>query len=129
MNEYQSRVEGVGRLHDSKIISIAFGSHKVILIEFLTTSAQRMTVEFRGVVNFYCNGMLEGNIVESMEVTTSKDIAQEDLAYFVRREGRGQSVEQLEKTIKTNELSLVFILPSYGAEIGCVCAKIQQSSP
>lgn len=129
MNEHQSEVAGFGRLHDSKIVSISFGSHKDVVIEFLTTSSQRTTVQFRGVVNFYCNGMLEGNIVESMEVSTSKNLAHEDLGYFVRREGRGQSVEQLEKAITTKDLTLAFILPSYGAEIGCVCAGIEQSSP
>ena len=81
-------------------------------------------MSLNGVVYFFCSGMLEGNIVGSVEVIEAGDVSAKDLAYFVEMEGRGQSTDALSRTISGKQLSMVLLSPSYGAELGCVCAAV-----
>jgi len=86
-------------------------------------AGRRTSVLLTDVVHFFCTGMLEGNIVESVEIIDAGDISSEELAYFVEKEGRGQSIETLRRTVMSEQLYTVLLSPSYGAELGCVCAK------
>jgi hypothetical protein len=115
-------------LHDAKLIAITFHGKKEIGIEFETVSGRRKKLMLSGVVNFFCSGMLEGNIVSSVESTASNEITNDDRAYFVAKEGRGQTVAQLEKAINQQGLRMISIAPSYGAEIGCVCTSVRFDS-
>lgn len=112
-------------LHDARLVGIAYGDDRSIRIDCVTTSSANRTLKLLGVVNFFCSGMLEGNIVESVEIVKGDDISAEDLKYFVGKEGRGQSVAQLQKKIHDQRLCVVLLSPSYGAELGCVCSEVE----
>jgi hypothetical protein len=94
-------------------------------MDFITVASVKRTLAMLRVVNFFCSGMLEGNIVQSVEVVDAGDISAEDLKYFVSKEGRGQTVAQLEKAIQDQSLCMVLLTPSYGAELACVCADVE----
>ncbi len=111
-------------LHDAHLVGIAYGEDRSIHIDCVTTSSEKRVLRLIGVVNFFCSGMLEGNIIESVEVVKDDDISAEDLKYFVEKEGRGQPVAQLQKRIRDQQLCVVLLSPSYGAELGCVCSEI-----
>lgn len=114
-------------LHDARLVGIAYGDDRSILIDCIATSSAKRVLKLLGVVNFFCSGMLEGNIVESVEIVKGDDISAEDLKYFVGKEGRGQSVVQLQKKIHDQRLCVVLLSPSYGAELGCVCSEVELS--
>ena len=71
--------------------------------------------------------MLEGNIVESVEIIVGDGLSVDDLSYFVEKEGRGQSADQLRKKVHDQRICLVLLSPSYGAELGCVCSEVDVS--
>lgn len=70
--------------------------------------------------------MLEGNIVESVEVIDAGDVSSVEIGYFAEKEGRGQKADALRKAIHERRLSMVLLVPSYGAELGCVCVSVTQ---
>jgi len=109
-------------LHDARLVGIAYLPGASIRLDFEKADAGKTSVSLNGVVHFFCTGMLEGNIAESVEVVETGDVSADDLAYFVQKEGRGQSIEALSQTINNKRLSMVLLSPSYGAELGCVCA-------
>jgi hypothetical protein len=114
----------LSELHDARLVGIAYGSDRSIHMDFITVASVKRTLAMLRVVNFFCSGMLEGNIVQSIEVVDAGDISAEDLKYFVSKEGRGQTVAQLEKAIQDQSLCMVLLTPSYGAELACVCADV-----
>jgi len=114
----------LSELHDAQLVGMAYESDRSIRIDFITVALVKRTLTMLRVVNFFCGGMLEGNIVQSVEVVPADDISAEDLKYFVNKEGRGQSVAQLENSIGAQSLCMVLLSPSYGAELACVCADI-----
>ena len=73
---------------------------------------------------FFCDQLLEGNTVLSVDVLATESILTKDLAHFVEREGRGQSVIRLKKKIADENLCMLLLDSSYGAELGCVCAAV-----
>src|SRR4051812_9155637 len=113
-------VKQLRELHDARLVSIAYLPNASIRLDFEKADAGKASVSLNGVAHFFCTGMLEGNIVQSVEVVETGDVSAEDLAYFVQKEGRGQSIEALSQTIKSRQLSMVLLSPSYGAELGCV---------
>jgi hypothetical protein len=115
---------GLAKLHDATLVGIEYASAKVINLTFRTAMGMRHVLKLDGVVNFYCTGMLEGNIVESVEVLSPENIEQSDRDYFVSKEGRGQTSVQLENAIRKEGLSMLLLSPSYGAEVGAVCKAV-----
>ncbi|HET6629114.1 MAG TPA: hypothetical protein VFG91_05035 [Woeseiaceae bacterium] len=113
-------------LHDACLVGITYLPNSSIRLDFEKVDAGKTSVSLHGVVHFFCTGMLEGNIVQSVEVVETGDVSADDLAYFVEKEGRGQTIEALSKTINSKQLSMVLLSPSYGAELGCVCAEVTQ---
>jgi hypothetical protein len=71
--------------------------------------------------------MLAGNIVQSVEVLAASDVTDQDLAYLLEREGRGESAGVPGQAIRGKQLSMLSLTPSYGAGLGCVCAAIDQN--
>lgn len=119
-------IKQLSELHDAHLVSITYLPGAAIQLDF-QASGRRRSVLLTGVVHFFCSGMLEGNIVESVEVIDADDVSSDELAYFVEKEGRGQSVETLRKTVTGKRLSTVLLSPSYGAELGCVCSGAAMS--
>jgi hypothetical protein len=117
--------ETLRQFHDSKLVGLKFEPQKSITLEFEVLGGQPKRITCTGVASFFCTGMLEGNIVDSIEVVSAKDLQNDDLTYFVGREGRGQASEQLGKVIRAKDLKMLLIAPSYGAEVGCVCSSVQ----
>ncbi|MGH8291649.1 MAG: hypothetical protein ACREV7_22170 [Steroidobacteraceae bacterium] len=111
-------------LHDARLIGISYLADASIRLDFVTTESANMCVLLTGVVHFFCSGMLEGNIVESVEVIDAGDISSEDLTHFVEKEGRGQKIDALKEIIDDRQLSMILLSPSYGAEVGGVCAGV-----
>jgi hypothetical protein len=111
-------------LHDTHLVAIEFLPGASIRLEFRSAGIRRQLV-LAGVVNFFCCGMLEGNIVDSVEFLGPDDVTSDDVAYFVEREGRRQSVERLHQRLKEARLSFLLLSPSYGAELGCVCSEVK----
>jgi hypothetical protein len=116
--------EFLSGLHDAQLIGISYLADASIRLDFVTSEMRQRRVLLTGVIHFFCSGMLEGNIVESVEAIDADSVSSEDLSHFVTKEGRGQSVESLAKTINGNRLFMVLLSPSYGAELGCVCAGV-----
>ena len=119
-------VKQLPELHDAHLVGITYLSGAAIQLDFQASGA-RISVLLTGVVHFYCTGMLEGNIVQGVEVIDADDVSSDELAYFVEKEGRGQSVEMLRKTVAGKRLCTVLLSPSYGAELGCVCSGVAVS--
>lgn len=117
-------VKQLSELHDGRLVGITYLPGAVIQLDFQTVGSTRRSVLLTGVVHFFCTGMLEGNIVESVEIIDADDVSSDELAYFVEKEGRGQSAEVLRKTVTGKRLHMVLLSPSYGAELGCVCSAI-----
>lgn len=115
-------IKQLSELHDAHFVGITYLPEAAIRLDFQTSVARR-SVLLTDVVHFFCTGMLEGNIVESVEIISADDVFADELAYFVEKEGRGRSVEMLRKTVDNQRLSMVLLSPSYGAELGCVCAS------
>lgn len=115
-------VKLLAELHDAHLVGITYVPGAEIRLEFRTVSSKPSSILLTGVVHFFCTGMLEGNIVESVEIIDADDVSTDDLAYFVEKEGRGQSVEALRKKVAANKLITVLLSPSYGAELGCICS-------
>jgi hypothetical protein len=115
-------VKQLSELHDARLVGVTYLPGATIQLDFETVASARRVMLFTGVVHFFCTGMLEGNIVESVEVIDADDLSSDDLAYFVEKEGRGQSVDALRRTVTDKRLSTVLLSPSYGAELGCVCS-------
>jgi hypothetical protein len=120
-------VKQLRELHDGRLVCIAYLPNASIRLDFERADAGKTSISLNGVVHFFCTGMLEGNIVESVEIVETSDVSAEDLAYFVQKEGRGQSIEALSQTINSKRLSMVLLSPSYGAELGCVCVVVAYS--
>jgi hypothetical protein len=117
-------VEKLSELHDACLVGLAYLAGASIRLDFEKVDLTKTSVSLTGVVHFFCTGMLEGNIVESVEVIDTNDVSADDLEYFVKKEGRGQSVDALRQTINSKRLSMVLLGPSYGAELGCVCSAV-----
>ena len=117
-------IKQLSELHDAHLVGIRYLPGAAIQLDF-QASGTRRSVLLTGVVHFFCSGMLEGNIVESVEVIDADDISSDELAYFVEKEGRGQSVETLRRTVTDKRLSTMLLSPSYGAEWGCVCSSAE----
>lgn len=115
-------IKQLSELHDAHLVGITYLPDAVIQLDF-QISGTRISVLLTDVVHFFCTGMLEGNIVESVEIIDADDVSSDELAYFVEKEGRGQSVGTLRKTVTGKRLSTVLLSPSYGAELGSVCAS------
>lgn len=115
----------LSRFHDARLVSVAYMEDQAIQLEFIATDSAKLRLTLRGVAYFFCNRLLEGNIIESIDVIETSDVAADDLWFFVEKEGRGQSVDALAKTIRDKNLCMVLISPSYGAEVGCVCSSIE----
>jgi hypothetical protein len=103
-------------------VGITYLPGATIQLDFETVASERRVLLLTGVVHFFCTGMLEGNIVLSVEVIDADDLSSDDLAYFVEQEGRGQSVDALRRTVTDKRLCTVLLSPTYGAELGCVCS-------
>lgn len=112
-------------LHDSKLVEVAYEADTSIRLGFLTVSSKRVDVTLGDVANFFCNGMLDGNIVESIEILPYDEISEDDVKYFVGKEGRGESVPRLRQKILEKHLHLILLSPSYGAELGCICGTVR----
>lgn len=118
-------VELMHELHDAHLVGIVYLPDAVVRLDFRTADSLAMSLTLTGVIHFFCTGMLEGNIVDSVEIIDSHEVSAAELAHFADREGRGQSVEQLRRTISSQQLLTVLLTPSYGAELGCVCSAAQ----
>lgn len=115
-------VKQLPELHDARLVGITYLPGAVIRLDFQTVDSMGKSLLLTGVVHFFCTGMLEGNIVESVEIIDADNVSADELAYFVEKEGRGQLVEALRKTVSGKRLSTLLLSPSYGAELGCVCS-------
>lgn len=113
-------------LHDARLVGVSYLADSSIRLDFEIGASVKKSVLLQGVVNFFCSGMLEGNIVDSVEVIDADDVSQEDLNFFVEKEGRGQKADVLKNKIDNSRLSMVLVSPSYGAELGCICAGVVQ---
>lgn len=113
-------------LHDARLVGVSYLADASICLDFVTTKSIKSCVTLAGVVYFFCSEMLEGNIVESVEIIDAGDVSPKEIAYFVEKEGRGQKADALRKAIRDRRLSMVLLVPSYGAELGCVCASVAQ---
>jgi hypothetical protein len=114
-------IKELPELHDSHLVGVSYLPDRAIQLEFQAPGT-RKTVLLTGVVHFFCTGMLEANIVESVELIDAEDVSSDELTFFVEKEARGQSVESLRRTIASKRLSMVLLSPSYGAELGCACS-------
>jgi len=117
-------IKQLSELHDAHIVGVAYLTGESIRLDFEEVDASKRSLLLTGVVHFFCTGMLEGNIVDSVEVIDTDDISGEDLKYFVDKEGRGQTAEALRRTITSKRLFMMLLSPSYGAELGCICSTI-----
>jgi hypothetical protein len=120
-------VRSIHQLHDARLVGINYLPNASIRLDFEQVDGQKVAVLLNQVLYFFCTGMLEGNIVQSVEILADADVTDRELAYFVEREGRGQSAETLGRAIKAKQLSMLLLSPSYGAELGCVCAGVEQN--
>lgn len=122
-------IEGqrLSRFHDANLVGVTYSEGHEIQLDFVASDSERLRLILRGVVYFFCSGMLEGNIVSSIDVIETNDVAADDLKFFVAKEGRGQAVENLARAIRDKNLRMVLISPSYGAEVGCVCSSVELS--
>lgn len=119
----------LSRFHDARLVGVTYMEEHAIQLDFVATDSARLRLTLRGVVYFFCSRMLEGNIVESIDVIATNDVAADDLKFFVEKEGRGQSVDNLARTIRDKNLRMVLLSPSYGAEVGCVCSSLELTEP
>lgn len=89
-------------LHDAHLVGITYLPGAAIQLDFQESETRRSML-LTGVVHFFCSGMLEGNIVESVEIVDPDDVSSDDLAYFVENEGRGQSVKRCERQLLVSD--------------------------
>jgi len=119
-------VRAITSLHDARLTGINYLENRKIQLEFTKVDLSKAIICLNGVVNFFCSGMLEGNIVLSVEILDAEDISTDDMVYFVEKEERGQSVANLQKAIHERWLCMLLLSPSYGAELACVCSAVTE---
>jgi|SRR5450755_4367704 hypothetical protein len=113
-------------LHDARLTGINYLQDSKIQLEFTKVDLSKASIWLNGVVSFFCTGMLEGNIVLSVEIFDAEDISLDDMAYFVEMEARGQQVSHLQMAIRDKGLCMLQLVPSYGAELACVCSAVTE---
>jgi hypothetical protein len=111
-------------LHDSRLVGVTYFPGSIINLLFERVDTQKVTIVLSGVVNFFCSNMLEGNIVQGIEVLEARDIRDSDLEYFVQKEARGQKVGNVRCRIMEQDLRMFLLTPSYGAESASICASV-----
>jgi hypothetical protein len=120
-------IKEIKDLHDAHLIGIQYLANREIRLDFTRVDSSEASIRLTGVVNFFCNGMLEGNTILSVEVLDADDISADDVAHFVKNEARGQQASQLDKIIQEKKLCMLLLSPSYGAELACVCSAVSES--
>lgn len=118
-------IKNIGELHDANLVGVAYLPDHEIRIDFRTDKGVDRCLFLMGVRRFYCNEMLEGNIVLSVEILESSDLDEDDFAQFVAGENKGGNTEWLRGLVTDNKLLVVSICPSYGAIVGCICASVR----
>ncbi len=113
-------VKQIADVHDAQLVCIEYLPEKSIRIDFLKVDNTKKSLLMTGVKFFFCNQLLEGNTVLSVDVLATEEHLTKDLAYFVEREGRSQWVRRLKKTIADENLCMLLLDSSYGAELARV---------
>jgi hypothetical protein len=119
-------IRAITGLHDARLTGIIYLENREIVLHFTKGDSSKTSLLLNGVVNFFCTGMLEGNIVLSVEILNAEDISADDLAYFVEKEERGQKVPRLQNMIREKGLCMLLLSPSYGAELACICLAVTE---
>jgi hypothetical protein len=68
-------VKKIADVHDAQLVCIEYLPEKSIRIDFLKVDNNKKSLEMTGVKFFFCNQLLEGNTVLSVDVLGTEDIS------------------------------------------------------
>jgi len=119
-------------LHDAKLIGINLIDGNLEL--HIASNFEIIKIFAKGVERLICNDFREGNIILEIFTTKDQEVCKTLLKDLypkptIETEAKHNIfLEKLLHKIASNELTLLHVAPSYGAEITALCHEVTQST-
>jgi hypothetical protein len=113
--------------HDARVVGILCPSSQRALLLLKDTSSAVYCLDLKGVNRLRVDDFREGNIVLDLTIEGGHSVRPEDVAHVLGIQGNAVYDEYhsiIMQQIGQKELFLVRLNPSYGCELGCLCAQV-----
>ena len=111
-------VKQIADVHDAQLVCIEYLPEKSIRIDFLKVDNTKKSLLMTGVKFFFCNQLLEGNTVLSVDVLATEEHTDKGFGLLCRARGpRPIGSPLTRKQFADETLCMLLLDSSYGAEL------------